>query len=167
MDSPVIKIETPLTPSELMDKLSRITITEISQIRNSPYACYYGELKPYSFDIKNVRFSPVNTFPNIIGIIEEGINSTTINIKLDIYEQYQITRYMYYSTLLPIGLIVMLLSFLVLGGTEYQIHGFVFSGIYILLTFLSSMLTKSYLVKSKKKELKTLTDQLNGKLSFK
>jgi len=65
---------------------------------------------------------------------------------------------------LPIGIIVMLLSYLVLGGTPYQTHGFIFSGIFIVCAFLVVMLTKISLLSMKKRELKNIACRVDGQI---
>jgi len=164
MNSKIIAIQTPLTPKELTEKLRAITITDFAKIQNSPLAVYYGEVTSYSFSIMNVHYGPMSSFPPIQGEIEEGADNTTVKVKMDIQEHYKIARNMYYSTLIPIGIIVMLLSFLVLGGTEYQLHGFLFSSSFIVCAFLVVALTKSSLVSTKKRELKNFASRINGKI---
>lgn len=164
MNSKLITIETPLTPKELTEKLRSMTVTDFSLLYNSPHAVYYGEITSYTFNIMNVHFGPMSSFPPIQGEIQEGVNKTNVKIKMDIQEHYKVARTMYYTTLLPIGLIVMLLSFLVLGGTEYQLHGFLFSSAFIICAVLVVALTKSSLISTKKKELKNLASRINGKI---
>lgn len=164
MNSKITTIETPLTPKELIEKLRSMTITDFSQVHNSPHAAYYGEISSYIFDIKNVRYGPMNSVPSIKGEIQEGINNTIVNVKMDIESHYKLTRGMYYSTLLPIGLIVMLLSALVLGGTEYQVKGFIFSGSFIACAILVVVLTKLSLVSTKKREVQNFSLKIGGKI---
>ena len=164
MNSKVITIETPLTPKELTEKLRSMTVTDFSLLYNSPHAAYYGEITSYTFNIMNVHFGPMSSFPPIQGEIQEGVKKTNVKIKMEIHEHFKIVRTMYYTTLLPIGLIVMLLSFLVLGGTEYQIHGFLFSSSFIICAILVVALTKSSLITTKKKELKNLASRIGGKI---
>lgn len=164
MNSKIISIETPLTPKELMEKLRSMTITDFSQLHNSSHAAYYGEITSYTFDIMNVYYGPMSSVPPIQGEIQEGVNKTIVNVKMDIQEHYKITRNMYYTTLFPIGIIVMLLSALVLGGTEYQLHGFIFSGSFIACAVLAVILTKSSLISTKKRELKNFASKIGGKI---
>ncbi|MCC6691614.1 MAG: hypothetical protein IT235_08790 [Bacteroidia bacterium] len=112
----------------------------------------------------NVNYGPMSSVPPIQGEIQEGINKTIINVKMNIEEKYKLTRTIYYSTLLPIGLIVLLLSFLVMGGTEYQLQGFIFSGSFIAGALLVVALTKSSLVGTRKKELADFASKINGKI---
>ncbi|MCC6720645.1 MAG: hypothetical protein IT243_00455 [Bacteroidia bacterium] len=164
MESKVITIETQLTPKELIDKLHALTITDFAQLQNSPNAVYYGEITSYSFNLMNVFYGPMSSFPPLHGDIEEGINNTQVKVNMDIKEHYKVAKTMYYTTLVPIGLIVMLLSFLVLGGTEYQLHGFLFSCSFIACAVLIVALTKSSLINTKKKELKNFATLINGKI---
>lgn len=157
-----VTIETPLTPKELFDKLRSMTITNFSQLHEVPTADYYGEVDNFSFDIMNVHYGPMSSVPSIQGEIEEGINKTTINIKMDIERHYKLARNMYYSTLFPIGAIVLLLSFLVLGGTDYQLHGFIFSGSFMACAVLVVILTKTSLLTTKRRELKNFAAKING-----
>ncbi len=162
MNSKTITIETPLAPDELVSRMRAMTVTDFAKFHDSPLAVYYGEITSHAFDIKNVRYSPMSSAPNIQGEIQEGVNNTMIKVKIDIKEIYQITRSMYYSTLLPIGIIVLLLSILVLGGTEYQLQGFLFSGFFIACPFLFVAIIKAILISIKKKELKEFTSRING-----
>ena len=164
MNSDTITIETPLAPGALVSKLNGLTITDISRLRNSPLAAYYGEISSYAFDIKNVRYGPMSSAPNIQGEIQGGINRTIVKVKIDIKSHYKIIRGMYYSTLIPIGIIVMLLSALVLGGTEYQLQGFLFSSTFIVCGFLFVAIMKSSLVNMKKKELKEFAARIDGRI---
>lgn len=164
MNSKIITIETPLTPKELTDKLRSMTITDFSQIHDSPHADYYGEISSYTFNIMNAHYGPMSSAPAIQGEIQEGVNKTIVKIKMDIQSHYKMTRNMYYTTLLPIGVIVLLLSFLVLGGTEYQLHGFIFSGSFIACAVLVAMLTKSSLISTKNRELKNFSSKISGKI---
>lgn len=165
MNSKIITIETPLTPKELTDKLRSLTITDFTQFHNSPHADYYGEITSYTFDIMNVHYGPMSSVPPIQGEIQEGVNKSIVNVKIDIQSHYKLTRNIYYSTLFPIGLIVMLLSFLALGGTEYQITSFIFSGSFIGCAILIAVLTKSSLISTKKRELKNFTSRIGGKIT--
>ncbi|NUM50684.1 MAG: hypothetical protein HUU48_06160 [Flavobacteriales bacterium] len=164
MNTEITTIETTLTPKELTEKLQSMTVTDFSQLQNPSPASYYGEITSYSFNIMNVRYGPMSSFPPIRGEIQEGVNKTIIKIKMDIEENYKISRTMYYTTLLPIGIIVMLLSFLVLGGTEYQLQGFIFSSSFIVCAILVVFLTKSSLVSTKKRELNNFATKINGKI---
>lgn len=164
MNTKITTIETPLTPKELTEKLQSMTVTDFSQLHHPTPAAYYGEITAYTFNIMNVRYGPMSSFPPIKGEIKEGVNKTIVNIKMDIQEHYKMSRTMYYTTLLPIGLIVMLLSFLVLGGTEYQLQGFIFSGSFIACAILVVLLTKSSLISTKKRELNNFASKINGKI---
>lgn len=164
MKPKLITMETSLTPKELTEKLRSFTVTDFSQLHHSPHTAYYGEITSYTFDIMNVRYGPMSSFPPIRGEINEGVNKTIVNIKMDIQEHYKMSRTMYYTTLLPIGLIVMLLSFLMLGGTEYQLHGFIFSSSFIICAVLVVFLTKLSLIRTKKRELNNFAAKINGKI---
>ncbi len=164
MNTKITTIETPLTPKELTERLHSMTVTDFSQLHNPSPAAYYGEITSYTFNIMNVRYGPMSSFPPINGEIKEGVNKTIVYIKMDIQEHYKMSRTMYYTTLLPIGLIIMLLSFLVLGGTEYQLHGFIFSSSFIVCAILVVFLTKSSLISTKKRELNNFAAKINGKI---
>ncbi len=164
MKSKLTNIETPLSPRELSDKLRTITITDFSQLHQLPNANYYGEITSYTFDIMDVHYGPMSSVPPIQGEIQEGVNNTIVSIKMDIQSHHKLTRNMCYSTLLPIGLIVMLLSALVLGGTEYQLHGFIFSVSLIICTILVEVLTKWSLINTKKREIKNFALRIGGKI---
>ncbi|CAN5323188.1 hypothetical protein BH09BAC5_BH09BAC5_06850 [soil metagenome] len=162
MNSKTITIESTLAPGELVSKLSSMTITDFARLHSSPLAIYYGEITSHAFNIKNVRYSPMSPAPYVKGEIEEGVNNTILKVKIDINEHYKITRNMYYSTLLPIGIIVMLLSALVLGGTQYQLQGFLFSSAFIVCAVLAVVLTKYSLISMRKREVKELAARING-----
>lgn len=164
MDAETITIETSLAPDLLMKTLSAITITNIAKLHSTPHAVYYGELNQHTFDIKNVRYGPMSSAPNIQGEIQEGEISTIVKVRIDIKSHYMILRAMYYGTLIPIGIIVMLLSILVLGGTEIQLQGYLFSSSFIICAFLFVAIMKSSLVNMKKKELKEFVSRINGRI---
>lgn len=166
MNSKKINIETPLSPKDLTEKLRKITITDFTRLHNSPPAIYYGEVTSYTFNIQNVQFGPLSSVPAIRGEIQEGVNKTIVRVDMDIQSQYKITRNMYYSTLFPIGLIVLLLSVLVLGGTDFQVHGFIFSCSFMACAVLGAVLTKSSLISTKRREIKKFSVRIDGKIIF-
>ena len=155
-------VETRLTPEELVRRLRSITITDFAQLQTTPHATYYGEVKPDSFSIMNVQYGPMSSFPPIQGRIKEGRDRTTIEVTVDIKSQFRLARSMYYGTLIPIGLIVMQLSILVLGGTEYQTHGYIFSAAFLACALLAVLLTKTSLVSTKGKELSKFASNVEG-----
>lgn len=157
-------IETELSPQELMEKLRSMTITEFSQIRKSPAAVYYGAVTSYTFDIRNVNYGPMSPFPGIQGDIQEGVNKTVINVKMCIVEQYLMAKKLYYGSLFPIGIITFLLSMVVLGGTEYQMHGFIFSSALTLCPVMAVMFTKRSLMRAKLRELQSFTERIGGSI---
>lgn len=161
--NPII-IETALAPQDLINKLKSITITDLSKVHESPLAAYYGEIGSHSFDIKNVRYGPMSSAPGIQGEITEGINSSKVNVTIDIESHYKMIRSMYYATLIPIGIIVMLISTLVLGGTEFHMHGILFSCAYIVCAFLFVALMKGSLVATKRKELNAFASRIEGQI---
>lgn len=163
MNSKAITIEAPLSPNELVSKLKDITVEDFDMVRNSPHAVYYGEITSHSFNIKHVRYSPMSHAPSIQGDILEGINNrTTVKVKMDIREVFVLVRKMYYSTLLPIGVIVMLLSVLVMGGTEFQWQSLLLSSSFVIVAFLVVALQKAALISTKKKELNHLVSIVDG-----
>lgn len=162
MKTETITIKTSLAPELLMKTLSAITITDIAKLNRSPHAVYYGELKENTFDIKNVRYGPMSSAPNIQGEIQEGEISTIVKVRIDINSHYKILRAMYYSTLIPIGIIILLLSILVLGGTGIQLQGYLFSCSFIVCAFIFVAIMKSSLINMKKKELKEFVSRVNG-----
>ncbi|MCZ2248713.1 MAG: hypothetical protein LC111_08140 [Bacteroidia bacterium] len=164
MNSNFSTIETLLTPKEIVEKLKSVTVTDFAQIHHSLPVSYYGDISSHSFTIKNVRYSPYSSVPPIEGEIVEGINKTLVKVKMNINEHYRLSKKMYYSTLLPIGVIILLLSALVLGGTEYQLQGYLFSGAFILVAFAIVLITKASLINMKKRGLKELTDIIDGHL---
>lgn len=164
MDSKITIIETQLTRKELMDKLHSITITDFSQLNQSPDAAYYGEINSYTFDIMNVRYGPMSSVPSIQGEIQEEEKRSIVKVKMDIQSHFIITKNMYYKTLLPIGVIVFLLSLLVLGGSKYQIHGIIFSSSFIACAIFVVILTKSSLISTKRRELQHFASKIKGKI---
>lgn len=167
MKTNIITIETKLSPEQLIDRLHNITITDLSQIYQSPGASYYGQVSSYTFDLMNVNYGPMSSIPPIQGEIK-GISpdnhQTIVKVKMDIQSHYKLSRRMYFSTLLPIGVVVMLLSFLVLGGTQYQVHGFIFSVSFIACAILAALLTKSSLINTRHREVKNFAHQIEGKI---
>lgn len=164
MNSKLITIETPFTPQELVAKLKSITITDFDQLHQSSHAVYYGEIKSHSFDIKNVRYSPMSSIPSLEGEIQEGVNNTIVKLNFDIKERYVLTKKMYYTTLIPLGVIFMLLGVLVLGGTKYQTQGLISSSIFILSAFIVVAFIKASLVNAKKREIKEFVSRIDGRI---
>ena len=164
MNNNTITIQTPLTPKEVVDKLKSITVTDFAQLLNEPPVSYYGEITFHSFNIKNIRYSPYSAVPLLKGEIQERGKETIVKLNMDIREYYLITRKMYYSTLLAIGIIIMLLSALFLGGTEYQLQGFLFSGLFIICALAVVALSKVLLTGIKKKEIKEFASTINGSI---
>lgn len=164
MDSKTIIIEAPYTPKELVEKLRAITITDFDQLHTSTHAVYYGDIKSHSFEIKNVRYSPMSSIPSIVGDIQEGVNHTIIKIIFDIKELYGMSKKMYYSTLIPLGVIFLLLGILVFSGTKYQLQGIISSSIFILCAFLIVAFVKMSLVNAKKREIKEFVARIDGRI---
>jgi len=165
MNSKAITIETPLAPSELVSKLKGITVEDFDMIRDSPDAVYYGDTTSHSFNIRHVRYGPMSHSPYIQGEIMEGVNNHTIvKVEMNIKEPYELVRKMYYGTLLPIGVIVMLLSLLVMWGTEFQWQSLLLSSSFVLVAFIVVALEKSLLVSTKKKELAAFMSRIDGQI---
>lgn len=164
MNSKKISIETPYSPKELVEKLRAITITDFDHLHHSTHAVYYGDIKSHSFDIKNIRYSPMSSIPNIEGDIQEGINHSIVKITFNIEERYAMTKKMYYATLIPLGIIFLLLGLLVFSGTEYQMQGIISSSVFIISAFLIVAFVKMSLVSAKKKEIKDFVSRVNGRI---
>lgn len=165
MNSKTITIETPLTPSELVSKLKGITVEDFDMIRNAPNAVYYGDITSHSFNIRHVRYGPMSHSPYILGEIMEGVNNrTVVKIAMDIKEPYELVRKMYLGTLVPIGIIIMLLSLLVMWGTEFQWHSLLLSSSFIVVALLVVVLEKSLLISTKKKELAVFVSRIDGQI---
>ncbi|KAA3645605.1 MAG: hypothetical protein DWP98_11240 [Bacteroidetes bacterium] len=165
MNSEAIKIEAPYTLNELVSKLKAMSVEDFDMIRNSPQADYYGDITSHSFNIKHVRYGPMSYAPSIQGDIIEGVNNRTIiKLKMEIREPFELVRKMYYGTLLPIGAIVMLLSLLVMGGTEFQWQSLILSSSFIIIAFLAVALQRKTLMSIKRKELKTFVAKIEGHL---
>lgn len=165
MNSKAITMETPQTPSELVSKLKELTVADFDMIRQSSDAIYYGDITSHSFNIRHVRYGPMSHAPYIKGEILEGVNSrTVVKVEMDIKEPYELVRKMYFSTLLPIGVIIMLLSVLVMWGTEFQWESLMLSSSFIVVAFIVVALEKSLLVSTKKKELKAFVSRIDGQI---
>jgi hypothetical protein len=165
MNSKEIIIEVPLALNELVSKLKEITVDDFNMVRQSPHVVYYGEITPHSFDIKHVRYGPMSHAPSMQGEMLEGVNNrTTVKLKMDIREPFELVRKMYYGTLMPIGVIVMLLSVLVMGGTEFQWQSLLLSSSFIVVAFLVVALERSLLINIKKNELKAFVSIVDGQL---
>jgi len=162
METETILLETSLSLKEISTKLNAITITDFSSLRNSPEAVYYGVIKNNMFDIKNVRYGPMSHAPGMQGEIEEDSVKTTIKLTMDINAPYKITRNMYYGTLLPIGILAFLLSLLVLGGTDFQLQGYLFSSAFIVCAFLVVAIEKISLVNTRKREVKDFAARIDA-----
>lgn len=165
MNSKAITLQTPLPLNELVSTLKEITVEDFDMIRNSPNAVYYGEVTSHSFNIKHVRYGPMSYAPSMQGDILEGVNNrTTVKVKMDIKEPFELVRKMYYGILLPIGVILMLLSLLVMGGTEFQWQSLLLSSSFIVIAFLAVALQKAAMINTKKKELKAFVTIINGQI---
>ncbi|MBZ0328638.1 MAG: hypothetical protein K8F54_13605 [Altibacter sp.] len=165
MNSKAITTEVRLSLNELVSKLKDITVEDFDMVRQSPHAVYYGEITSHFFKVKHVRYSPLSESSNIDGEIIESLNDRTIiKLNMDIKEPYVLIRKMYYSTLIPIGLIVMLLSVLVMWGTEFQWQSLLLSSSFIIVAFLAVLLYRTTLVSMKKKELKDFISRIDGKI---
>lgn len=165
MNSKAITTETLQTPSELASKLKGMTVADFDMIRHSPDAVYYGDITSHSFNIRHVRYGPMSHAPYIQGEILEGINSrTVVKIEMDIKEPYELVRKMYFSTLLPIGVIIMLLSVLVMWGTEFQWQSLLLSSSFIVVAFLVVALERATLTSTKKKELAAFVSRIEGQI---
>lgn len=163
MKTQAITIETPLALNELMSKLKEVTVEDFDMIRNTPHATYYGEIDSHTFNIKHVRYGPMSHAPSIQGSVLEGADhQTTVKVTMDIDEPYQLVRKMYFGTLLPIGAIVMLLSILIMGGTDFQWQSLLLSSSFVVIAFLVVALEKAALISTKKKELKMFVSIING-----
>ncbi|MCO5269921.1 MAG: hypothetical protein M9897_13625 [Brumimicrobium sp.] len=164
MNTKEIIISTSLSKKEIEEKLNSVTITDFEQLHASPNAAYYGKISEDIFTIKNVKYSPMSPIPDIQGKITESNKGTEIAVKMDIHSNYTFSKRMYLTTLLPIGLIILLLSYLVLGGTQYQTQGFIFSGVFIFCAIAVVMLTKFSLLSMKKRELTNFAHRVEGKI---
>lgn len=164
MNTKSIIIESPMSTNELAQKLNSMTVTEFSDFQNSPGALYYGEIKTNTFNIKNVRYGPMSSAPFLEGEISGDVTHSTVTLKIDIESHYTLLRKMYFTTLIPIGIIVMLLSVLVFAGTEYQVQGFVFASAFILCAFAFVGIMKAALINMKNQEVKKFTSTINGKV---
>lgn len=164
MKTEIINIKTSLKYDELLTKLQSITVTDFSKFNESPLASYYGEITPNSFDLKNIRYSPMSSAPNIEGEIVTNASEVNVKINIDIKSHYQLIRKMYLTTLLPIGIVILLLSLLVLGGTKYQIHGIIFSSFFIIGAFLFVSIIKYVLISSKKREITEFINSIDGQI---
>lgn len=165
MNSKAITIETHQTPSELMSKLKEMTVADFDMIRQSHDAIYYGDITSHSFNIRHVRYGPMSHAPYIQGEILEGVNNrTVVKVEMDIKEPYDLVRKMYYSTLLPIGVIIMLLSILVMWGTEFQWQSLLLSSSFILVAFIVVALERVTLISTKKKELAAFVSRIDGQI---
>lgn len=164
MEQQKIIIRTALAPNEVVDKLRSITITDLSQLHGPAPVSYYGEIARDRFSIRNVRFGPHSAAPSINGQIQQGLEGTVVTVEMNIREYHELTRRMYYSTLLPLGALVLLLSIAVLGGTAYQVHGYIFSFAFVLCAVAAVALSKASLLGMRKREIKRLALTVNGRV---
>lgn len=165
MNTKAITIKTPQSPNELVSKLKEMTVTDFDMICQSHNAIYYGEITSHSFNIRHVRYGPMSHAPYIQGELLEGVNNhTVIKVKMDIKEPYELVRKTYFSTLLPIGVIIMLLSVLVMWGTEFQWQSLVLSSSFILVAFIVVALERVTLISTKKKELAAFVSRIDGQI---
>lgn len=162
MKSEIINIKTPLNHEELLTKLNSITVTDFSKSIEFPHAIYYGSLTPNSFHLKHVRYTPMSIAPSLEGEIISAMNEEIVKITIDIQSDYVLTRKMCFTTLFPIGTLVLLFSLLFLGDTKFQLHGFIFASFFIVgaLTYVSTI--RYVLIRAKKRELKEFMSNING-----
>jgi hypothetical protein len=164
MESKKITIQTPLSPSELTGRLKSVSITDFDHLHDAPEAVYYGDIKSHSFDLKNVRYSPMSSIPSLKGDIVEGANMTVVKVDFDMAEQFNLSRKMYYATLMPLGVVFMLLTVAVMGGTEYQMEGILASLAFIMSSFVAVWLTRVSLLSARSREVKKLLTVIDGSL---
>lgn len=157
-------IRTAHSHNELMKKLQKIVVSDFDDLKNSPKAKYYGEFSDNSFDLRNKRFSPMSSAPNIEGEIIDEPNDTIVKIKIDIKTPFEMVRKTYYRTLLPIGVIIMLLSVLIMGGTEFQWQSLILSSSFVILAFLAVAIQKISLIRMKSHEIREFVEQIHGKV---
>jgi hypothetical protein len=164
MNTQSISIETPNALQEVINIIRSITSPDISHAWKNPQSVYYGEVAQKDFDIKNVRYGPMSSAPNIRGEVQEQANGTIVKLDIDIKSHYTIVRTMYYSTMIPIGLLILMASIFVLGDTEYWLQGYIFSGAFIAFGFILAEIEKLSLINMKKKELKNFSSRIGGKI---
>lgn len=165
MNSKTVTLEVPLALNELVGKLKEISVEDFDMIRDTPQAVYYGEVTSHSFNIKHVRYGPMSHAPSLEGDITEGVNNKTIvKVKMDIKESYLMVRKTYYGVLLPIGVILMLLSLLIMGGTDLQWQSLFLSSSFIIVAILVVNLQKAALISIKKKEFNAFISILDSQV---
>lgn len=163
MNSQAINIEVNLTSQEVESKLRAMSVEDFDKARQSPDAVYWGDITSHSFKIRHVRYSPLSESSDIKGEIVESLNNRTIiKLDMDIKEPFVLIRKMYYGTLIPIGVIIMLLSILVMWGTEFQWQSLLLSSSFIVVAFIAVMLYKTSLSSMKKRELKDFISRIDG-----
>lgn len=162
MKTEIINIKTPLNHKELLTRLNTITVTDFSKIIESPLAIYYGDLSPNAFHLKHVRYIPMSIAPSLEGEIIHAINGEIVKIKIDIQSHYRLIRKMCFTTLLPIGTIILLVSLLLLGDTKFQLHGFIFAALFIVGALVYVSTIKYVLIRIKKRDLKEFISNIDG-----
>ena len=162
MKTEIVNIKTSLKQDELWTKLRSITVTDFSKINELPLAIYYGSLTPNSFDLKSVRYTPMSAAPSIEGEILNSDNDVNVKLKMDIQSNYRLIRKMCFATLLPIGIVILLLSLLFLGGTKFQLHGIIFSSFFILGALVYVSIIRFVLINTKKREQKEFIATIDG-----
>lgn len=163
MNTKITSIETSMTPDELENKLNLITVKDFADYQNFPKAQYYGEINDKAFNIKNVRYGPMSSVPFIEGEISGDSTHSVVHLKIDIESHSKMVQKMYYSTLIPIGIIVMLLSILVFAGTDYQLQGFIFAGAFIVCAFAFVAIMKASLSNMRNKEINKFISTVHGR----
>ncbi len=164
MNTKTFTITTPQSAEEIITKIGSVTVSDYSQTYKQHGTAYYGEVTHRNFDIKNMRYSPMSSAPNIQGEVQEQTNRTIVKLDIDIKSNYHLMRNMYYSTLLPIGILVLIACIFVLGDTEYWLQGYIFSGAFIACGFVVPLIEKISLAGMKKNEIKKISSIINGKI---
>ena len=162
MKTEIIKIKTPLNHKELLARLKAITVPDYSKIIDSPLAIYYGDITTNSFHLKHVRYIPMSIAPSLEGEIIHTFHEEIVKIKIDIQSHYRLIRKMCFTTLLPMGAIILLVSFLFLGGTKFQLHGYIFATMFIVGALVYVSIIKYVLIRTKKRDLTEFMSYIDG-----
>jgi hypothetical protein len=104
----------------------------------------------------------MSSIPSLKGDIVEGANMTVVKVDFDMAEQFNLSRKMYYATLMPLGVVFMLLTVAVMGGTEYQMEGILASLAFIMSSFVAVWLTRVSLLSARNREVKKLLGVIDG-----
>ncbi|MBX2959891.1 MAG: hypothetical protein KF732_08020 [Flavobacteriales bacterium] len=162
MKTTIIKTQSDLPISELLNRLYQVTAEEFETAKKSCAIQYYGCIEDKAFDIRNVKYSPYSTGPSIQGEIEEiAGGKTMLNINIDIDEHNSYTNTILTLTILVIGVLATLFS---LSSEVDKITMLSIFGVMMIFALLYVIMIKLILKSTRKSELRKFLEITKSKL---